>query len=333
MPDVFLSYSSADREAAARIVRRLEADGREVFWDQDVPPGTDWDSWIREKLRASRVAVVVWSAKSVKSPNVRHEAMVARDAGKLVPVMIEPLQPDDLPMGLYLVQAVQLSDWRDGSARGYARLAAEIDSRLTGSGPSGTAPERSEAPRPPSRPERTGGRGGLLIGAPIAIGVALVAVWMFTRDPAPDEAAVETPLLPPVCAGGAPPVDGACPPPSANPPTALVVPAPASGFSGRMTGDWVWDAGTACGEGPKVTLSAAGGIVFSRPADPEAFVHAVISDAPEETRTEVISPAHAAGHLYRFTGYLTDDGTDRMRLVVENLTTNSRDVWTPCTLN
>ena len=75
----------------------LIARGLDVFWDQAVPPGQDWDGWIRSKLSRARVVVVLWSKTSVASPNVRHEAMIARDAGKLVPVLIDDLQPTDFP--------------------------------------------------------------------------------------------------------------------------------------------------------------------------------------------------------------------------------------------
>ena len=57
MPDVFLSYSSKDRAAAQRVQQTLEACGIDVFWDQETPPGQDWDTWIRGKLTACKLAV------------------------------------------------------------------------------------------------------------------------------------------------------------------------------------------------------------------------------------------------------------------------------------
>src|ERR1700749_3020949 len=113
MADVFLSYSSTDRPAAERGEKALTAAGVDVFWDQEVPVGQDWDTWLRSKLQGARVAVVLWSKASIASPNVRHEAMIARDAKKLVPTMIEALTPEDFPMGLYLLQTVALQDWRN----------------------------------------------------------------------------------------------------------------------------------------------------------------------------------------------------------------------------
>ena len=78
MIDVFFSYSSADRDRVRPIFEALAALDYQVFWDQEVPAGSDWDTWIREQLTSSRAAVVFWSAQSVASDNVRHEATVAK---------------------------------------------------------------------------------------------------------------------------------------------------------------------------------------------------------------------------------------------------------------
>ena len=59
MADVFLSYSSADRAAAERIEAALEARGIDVFIDQETPPGTDWDTWIRSKLADCKIALTI----------------------------------------------------------------------------------------------------------------------------------------------------------------------------------------------------------------------------------------------------------------------------------
>jgi TIR domain len=62
----------------------LVAQGFEVFWDQQVPAGMDWDTWIRQHLTKSKCAMAFWSATSVSSDNVRHEATVAkRRSGRL----------------------------------------------------------------------------------------------------------------------------------------------------------------------------------------------------------------------------------------------------------
>ena len=54
MADVFFSYSSKDRERVRPIRDALVAEGFDVFWDQEVSPGRNWDEWIREHLAAAR---------------------------------------------------------------------------------------------------------------------------------------------------------------------------------------------------------------------------------------------------------------------------------------
>lgn len=178
MADVFLSYSSADRTKAMQIERALSAAGHTVFWDQETPAGADWDSWIRARLGEARTVVVLWSKASVASPNVRHEAMIARDAGRLIPVLVEPLKPTDFPMGLYLVQAIQLQAWRgDATDPAFHRLLSEIAAKM-------------DRPAPPPAPKRSGR--SMVWGASIA-GVALLGAGAFVLAPQ-FRAAPQTPV-------------------------------------------------------------------------------------------------------------------------------------------
>ena len=146
MPDIFLSYSRSDRDVAERIQARLAEEGYDVFWDQNTPPGTDWDTWIRERLRDSRCVVVLWSKTSVVSPNVRHEAIIGRERAKLLPVMVDDLGPDDFPMGLFLVQAVKIGRTRKSLAAAWPKLLEEVRAKLSAS-PSGADDAKPLQPR------------------------------------------------------------------------------------------------------------------------------------------------------------------------------------------
>lgn len=157
MPDIFLSYSSQDRDVADRVQSRLAQEGYDVFWDQSTPPGIDWDAWIREKLRASSCVMVLWSKSSVTSPNVRHEAIIGRDKHKLLPVMVDDLDPTDFPMGLFLVQALKIGRTRQSLAAAWDKLLDEVRARIAADaaetgGPAPAAPVRRIRPfwrRPP----------------------------------------------------------------------------------------------------------------------------------------------------------------------------------------
>lgn len=173
MADIFLSYASSDRASAARVQRALAQAGYVVFWDQEIPPGADWDTWIRGKLTAARVVVVLWSKRSIASSNVRHEAMIARDANKLLPVLIETLAPSDFPMGLYMVQALNLTNWNgDARADVAQRLLAELNARNASPQPLG----QGSTPAPPPN-------NAVAITIGITVAVALIALAVFGQRP------------------------------------------------------------------------------------------------------------------------------------------------------
>jgi hypothetical protein len=128
MTDVFFSYSSKDRERVRPIRDALLAEGFEVFWDQDVPPGRNWDKWIRQHLDAAHCAVVFWSEHSVTSDNVMHEATIAKNAGKLIPVLIDPIDASQFPMGHYTTQGVMLPP-EGMTLTAFRRLCAAVEAR------------------------------------------------------------------------------------------------------------------------------------------------------------------------------------------------------------
>ena len=139
MSDIFISYSSKDRDAAERVHDALTEAGYDVFWDREVPPGQDWDSWIRGELNAARLVIVLWTRAGVASPNVRHEAIIAREAGKLLPVIAEDLKPSDFPMGLFHVQTLDLGRDSDDFEAMREQFLVEVAEQLTGGGRSSGA--------------------------------------------------------------------------------------------------------------------------------------------------------------------------------------------------
>ena len=131
MTDVFFSYSSIDRDSVRPIRDALAAQGFDVFWDQAVPAAVDWDTWIREHLAKSKCAIVFWSRNSIKSDNVRHEAAVAKQQGKLIPVLLESLGADAFPMGLYSVQCANLAEYSGNSSHPeWQKLQQEVEAKL-----------------------------------------------------------------------------------------------------------------------------------------------------------------------------------------------------------
>jgi hypothetical protein len=173
LTDIFISYSSKDRPVALRVRDALQEAGYDVFWDQSTPAGQDWDSWIRERLTGARLVVTLWTKSSVASPNVRHEAIIAREAGRLLPLMVDELAPTDFPMGLFMVQALMIGR----SARQFEavrdKFLDEVRARI-GAGGATAAP-----PAPRRWPRRK-----LAIG--LGAGALIAAIALFFAWPALD---------------------------------------------------------------------------------------------------------------------------------------------------
>jgi hypothetical protein len=132
MTDIFFSYSSKDRERVRLVHQTLTGMGFDIFWDQELPAGIKWDAWIRQHLGQAKCAIVFWSQTSATSDNVHHEATIAKQHGKLIPVLLDALTAEQFPMGLYSVQGVNLSAWiGDLADAEWLKLQREIEAKLT----------------------------------------------------------------------------------------------------------------------------------------------------------------------------------------------------------
>ena len=109
MSDVFLSYKREDAERARKLVAALRETGLKVWWDEDIPPSAPWEATIEKALAEAKAVIVCWSPSSVASENVRSEARVAREDGRLIQVFLKPCQP---PLFFGERQGVDLSKWR-----------------------------------------------------------------------------------------------------------------------------------------------------------------------------------------------------------------------------
>jgi formylglycine-generating enzyme required for sulfatase activity len=109
MADIFLSYSSQDRDRVRPLVAAFEEQGWSVWWDRKIPPGKTWHQVIQESLDAAKCVVVVWSQHSVKSDWVMVEAEEGKGRRTLIPVLIDDVRP---PLSFRLIQAARLIDWQ-----------------------------------------------------------------------------------------------------------------------------------------------------------------------------------------------------------------------------
>ena len=121
--EVFISYASEDRAIAQRLAGGLEQEGLSVWWDRQIPVGSEWDKTIEEALASAKCSVVLWTKHAKESRWVRAEAREALKHQKVLPVMLEP---DAIPLAFTGIQAFRFLQW-DG-----ARKTKEFDILLSG---------------------------------------------------------------------------------------------------------------------------------------------------------------------------------------------------------
>lgn len=165
MADVFLSYAREDRARAEQVASALTQAGLDVFWDNEIPPGTTWADFIEQKLAQCKALIVLWSHHSTTSQWVREEARMGRDKGVLIPVMVDDSNP---PFGFGEVQSANLADWNGALDDPNWRRFVDAVQRFSQSQP---APQAVASPTS-GEPKK----GGVPVWAWIAGGVAAVAV-------------------------------------------------------------------------------------------------------------------------------------------------------------
>jgi tetratricopeptide (TPR) repeat protein len=130
MASIFLSYAREDIAKAERIAKAIGDAGHSVWWDRELRAGQRFSSEIDRALKSADLVVVLWSSASIHSTWVQDEAAVGRDSNRLLPVLIDPVEP---PLGFRQYHAVDLSRMR--GARAARALSAAVEARLRGEPP------------------------------------------------------------------------------------------------------------------------------------------------------------------------------------------------------
>jgi tetratricopeptide (TPR) repeat protein len=128
LTQLFISYARENRDIAERVAQALATLGIDVWWDRDLPGGSEFAEVIEQRLGEAHVVIVLWSDPSTRSSFVRDESMRALEAGKLLPVRIEAVVP---PLGFGQIHALDLLDW-DGAPDdpAFIDVANEVRKRL-----------------------------------------------------------------------------------------------------------------------------------------------------------------------------------------------------------
>ena len=164
MASIFLSYARDDVAKAQRIAEALETAGHSVWWDRELHAGERFSAEIDKALKSADFVVVLWSSDSIESAWVQDEAAVGRDTHRLVPVLIEAVEP---PLGFRQYHAVDLSRGVR-SARSAKPVVDAISARLK-------RPNAAVGAAPRSRATQSSWQ---WLAAAAAIVAIIVALWL-----------------------------------------------------------------------------------------------------------------------------------------------------------
>jgi formylglycine-generating enzyme required for sulfatase activity len=96
---IFISYSRKDSTFAHKLAYDLRIAGHNIWIDEALKVGQDWEETIEAKLKEAKEVIVVLSTNAIKSKWVQHEGSIAYGLNKkLFPVLIETLPDDELPL-------------------------------------------------------------------------------------------------------------------------------------------------------------------------------------------------------------------------------------------
>jgi len=129
--EVFVSYSQPDYECAVEMVARIESEGINCWIaPRDIAPSADWAAEIIDAISNARVMILVFSASSNDSPQVRRE--VERAVHKNVCIL--PFRIQSVVPSKSLEYFLSSQHWMDAFPRPreahYARLCAYLRGQL-----------------------------------------------------------------------------------------------------------------------------------------------------------------------------------------------------------
>jgi len=172
MSNIFISYSSQDRDSARRLAQALEQEGWSVWWDRKIAVGKSYQRVIEEELDAADCVIVIWSENSVTSDWVVAEAAEGRERNLLVPVSIDNAKP---PLIFRQIQTADLSKWDGGpSAPVFRQLANDIHPLIAESKKDATPAPPSPASETVAPPQPAPSRGKHFKWYPLAAAVLII---------------------------------------------------------------------------------------------------------------------------------------------------------------
>jgi hypothetical protein len=133
MADIFIALKTEDTPRVQSIHDGFTSRGLTVFWSNDIQKGApNYQAIIKEELLKAAAVVAVWTNKSVHCGPVIQEASQAERASKLFQILLDDIEPIDMPMEIgYKSQKTVLRGWAgDPFDSEWVKLNDAIDARL-----------------------------------------------------------------------------------------------------------------------------------------------------------------------------------------------------------
>lgn len=147
MSDIFISYSSKDRDRALSLTERLRSAGYSCWIDQSgIDAATRWSSGIAEALSGCKAIFMLLSTSSLASENVTKELNLAAEwKKKIVPIVLEEVAlTKDFAYHLSGIQHISI-DNTEGIVKTLTRLGIKT----------GASPSEVESAKPVTQTEKS----------------------------------------------------------------------------------------------------------------------------------------------------------------------------------
>ena len=117
-PYIFVSYSHRDSKEVHEIIKELYSAGYNVWFDEGIDPGTEWDQFIASTIKGSSFFIAFLSQNYLESDNCKDELNFARDCNmERLLVYLENVElPDGMQMRLSRLQAIYKNKYANLSA-------------------------------------------------------------------------------------------------------------------------------------------------------------------------------------------------------------------------
>ena len=150
----------ADRDLAARLASRLEANGLSVAWDTTLLSGDDYRLAMARQIDEAGAVVALWTQNSAGSRFLYSEAREALRGHKLIPLKTRGFPLEALPPEFQVLQTIDIDDF-DGLLRALSQMGGRATAAPPDQEPHIPAPARA-------RP-----------GASVSLSRARIAFWSY----------------------------------------------------------------------------------------------------------------------------------------------------------